>query len=243
MKCLDVIRQLKVNVADFYLVFSACLGQIYVRQSRIEKELFEGKKFKFDFNKCLLEFEDSNDTYNIQYLGAANNKDDIWAWGWNEKTNFPKELFDFANQIKDFGEVHFAEYAKAPHLKMQAKTFTRDLGSTVCAMFGNYGFCSASNGDSTFCVALTNLPEHIFKQVDSQTFIQITMHSLKNHKVNHRLFVEAFLLANDIKYNYEQESLIAHFDEKLEIKFKKTEKDYDLHSITVIKPKEEDLVS
>ncbi len=243
MKGLDVIRKLRVNIKDFYLVFSACLGSVYTTQSRFEQTVLKGRKFRLNLKESFLEFEDG-EKLNIQYLGSSN-KEGIWMWGWNEKTELPSNLFDFANQIKDFGEVHFTDYLKNAAFKMNKENFAQDLTSTVCAMFGNTCFLEGKGENGSLYVSVEGLPNEIFQPVSEKDFAQITMHALKNHKVNHRLFVEAFLSWNDINYSYKDEILFAEFENQVEIEFIKTEKDYNIKSIKVAnpKPKEETLVS
>lgn len=241
MKSLDIIRKLGVNITDFYLVFSACLGSVYVTQSRFEQTITRGRQFKLNFKDCLIEFEDG-DSYPMQYLGATN-KDNIWNWGWNEKTEFSKDVFDFANQIKDFGEVHFADYAKLSTFKMNRDNFAHDLSSTICSMFGNSCFCEGKGENASLFVSVRDLPNEIFAPVTAKEFAQITMHALKLHKANHRLFVEAFLHWNNITYKYIDDVLIANFDLKTEVTFVKTDSDYAIKTIKVENPKNAELPS
>ncbi|MFI3329511.1 MAG: hypothetical protein R3Y05_03355 [bacterium] len=236
MKGLDIIRKLGVDPKDFYLVYSACLGSIYAIQSRFEKDILKGRKFKLNFPECELEFED-NEKYKIQYLGATNNED-IWMWGWNDKTDFPNELFDFTNQIKDFGEVYFADYARTAHFKMNKENFSNDLASTICAMFGGRCSLQAKSERGTLFVAVENVSPEIFSAIESKVFAQITMFALKNNKVNHRLFIEAFLLWNGIDYKIQNTTIVAEFDTKVEFHLIKGENDLVLEKIKIEKPNE-----
>ncbi len=229
MKGMEVIRKLRIDFRDFPSIYSACLGRVFLIQSRMEKNYLKQKEFKLNFKDANIILDEV--VYDIQYMGCEA-QDNIWIWGWDEPNKPEGNVFDFTEQIKDFGEVYFADYAKVGKFKMLKENFGRDLASTICALY-NYCSHSVKTPNGILYLALTNAPKSIFEDVDLKSFIEVTNHCAKNIKMNHKLFVEGFLSFFDIEYFFDGDILKTNIERNIEIKFALVDNEYKMLELKV----------
>lgn len=230
MKGMEVIRKLKIDFRDFESIYSACLGRVFLAQSRFERDVVKKRDFKLNLNEGTVSFED--EVYTVQYLGCESN-DNIWVWGWDETKRPNEDVFEFTEQIKDFGEVYFAEYAKIGKFQIKKENFARDLTSTISAMFGNYVSHGAKTPHGLIYFAVSNLPADLFEVLDLKSFVDIVAHCAKTMKINHKIFIEGFLSFFDIDYRYEGDVLFTELERKIEIEFTLVESQYKMSKLKV----------
>lgn len=231
MKNIDIARKFKIDFRDLASLHSVCLGRTYVVQSRLEKISTSSPKSRVELNNCSIYFEDNK--YDIQLLGFQNLQK-VWIWGWNETTDLPEELFNFANQIKDFSEVYFVDYARRTNYVPNEEGFIRDMTATMCSLFDDYVSIRvpAEKGGLYLAVRAT---EELLAKADLETFIGISNHCVKNVKMNHRLFFEGFLLWNETPYEYDGNAIIAKFDRDVRIEFEVKDKVFYAKRLEILK--------
>ncbi len=230
MKYIEILRKLRVDVRNFSAVYSATIGRSFALQARFEKKLREVEKFSLSLNDLTMKLGDNS--YAIQYLGFET-IEDIWVWGWHEKTELPKELFDFCELIKDFSEVHFMDYAKNTNYKIIDKEFAKNLTATICSMFDDYISHPIPMEKGKMYLAVVPSDDMLGK-CSMHEFLSITTHCLKNLKVHDRLVVEGFLLWNEVEYEKTDDTIIAKFEKDVVITFGKVEEVERVLNIQVV---------
>ena len=60
-------------------------------------------------------------------------------------------------------------------------------------------------------MAFSDVPEEIFAPVTGQKFVALTMQCIQQFSVDHKLFVESFLLWNGTPYEWQDLTVRAHF--------------------------------
>ena len=73
-------------------------------------------------------------------------------------------------------------------------------------------FCGS--GNTYIYMFVKNLPEDIFRKMNSIEFSSRVMEIISTFNVNHKLMVEALLKENDIEYRIEENNIIAKFNEE-----------------------------
>ena len=72
-------------------------------------------------------------------------------------------------------------------------------------------FCGS--GNTNIYMFVKDLPDDIFKKMNSTEFTTHIMEIVSTFNVNHKLMVKALLIENEIEYEENQNSIIAKFDE------------------------------
>lgn len=231
MKYIDIVRKLKIDFRDLDSLYSSCLGRMYTVQGRLEKITNNSKQTKVEFSKCKLYFDET--TFDVQFLGFQNDQK-VWIWGWDEKTELPEELFEFANTIKDFSEVYFIDYARRTNYVPKEDDFVRCMTATLCTLFDDYATFRIPADHGSIYVAI-KVTDDILKKADFDTFISVCNHCLKNVKMNHRLFFEGFLMWCEVPYEFVGNAIIAKFEKEVRIEFIKQEDIYVTTKIEIKK--------
>ena len=68
-------------------------------------------------------------------------------------------------------------------------------------------------------MAFSGVPEEVFAPVTEQKFVALTMQCIQQFSVDHKLFVESFLLLNGTPYEWQDLTVTAHFKDDLIIEF------------------------
>lgn len=215
MEFLDVIKELNVDVKDFGQLYAITLGRVFTVQQAFEETVVSGQKTGVNFQEQKAKFGET--LYDVQYIGCDAEKK-AWLWGWDEKSNFPAELFNLSNQMKQFGIDNEALYCKNPKYDLPAEQFGRFLSGAMTSLF-NVVYHRVNTEKGGLYFAVMNAPESIYEKVDYLKFVNISKHCLQTNKIDHTLFLEGFLLWNGTEYTKEEGKMICKFEREVTINF------------------------
>lgn len=208
----------RFNRANWFETFSASLGNVFVRQIRFTHTIVKG-------NDCELNLEDgtvtfgSNGTYNIQIIGKEDNAKNIWQWAFQDFTSVNKDCLELAYDIQKLGKKFGNEALETPCFELNEMYNGHALSTVACAVQEkNYCYHTCNHPTGALFIAIEDLPDEIYDQIDAGEFMDFTLDRIKHLPVNQKIFVESFLQLNKIPYIWETRvKLVANFGEKLVI--------------------------
>ena len=72
-------------------------------------------------------------------------------------------------------------------------------------------FCGS--GDTSIYMFVKQLPEDIFRKINSSEFTSIVMQMISTFNINHKLMIKSLLIENEIQYNDDENNIVAKFNE------------------------------
>ncbi len=199
-------------------VFSMSLGKILANQLVCSELVVKDQDWQVDFDAGTISF--GQDEYQLQFIGSESSESNTWLWGWENINGFPKEVILLAEQMKVIAE----EWRLKP---MQSAEFDLTDGlngyhmAIVTAALSEDSVCFYRGlhvGGAVF-IAFSPETREVFAPVDIERFVSTAMQCVQEFSVNHELFIQSFLFQNEIEYEWEDQSIIAHFDQDLQIDF------------------------
>ena len=99
----------------------------------------------------------------------------------------------------------------------------------------NYCYYRGPHSGGAIFVAFNGVDEKVFSSVNTRKFIDITMRSIQQFSLNHKLFIESFLDWNKNKYKWQGNIIIADFgkDGELRIEFEKIKDNFRIKNISL----------
>ena len=111
-----------------------------------------------------------------------------------------------------------------------------NLSIVACGLADeNYCYYRGPHSGGAIFVAFNGVDEKVFSFVDARKFIDITMRSIQQFSLNHKLFIESFLDWNKNKYKWQGNIIIADFgkDGELRIEFEKIKDNFRIKNISL----------
>lgn len=215
----DIINRVVDKKNNFIDVFSSCLGKMRAIQYALGEIVVKNSDYQLNFRERYIEFNGIK--YSIKFIGTESKYDNTWMWGWNNVNNFPNELIDLAEAIRNFGIVNNLDVFQTDQLKIDENFNGHNFSIITCGLFKkNYCYYRIPHEGGAIYVALTNVDNKVFESIDEKTFISISLECIQQYDLNHKIFIESFLMWNCTDYewisNYE---IIANFSNKIIISF------------------------
>ena len=206
-------------------IFSANLGKIMAIQIACAEHVVKNRDWNVDFDKGIIAF--GNDEYPLQFLGSEANSSNTWLWAWENINGFDDKIISLAREIKAKGEKLNLEALTTAEINISDELNGHTLSIVACGLADkNYCYYRDPYSDGAIFVAFDGVDEKVFSSVSAKEFVDIIVRCIQQFSLNHKLFVESFLLWNKTKCEWKKNTLIADFEnsQKLEIDFEeKTE--------------------
>ncbi|MFA3904301.1 DUF6882 domain-containing protein [Fusobacterium nucleatum] len=215
-------------------VFSANLGKMMAIQIACGELVVKNKNWNVDFNKGIIAFGD--DEYPLQFLGSEANSSNTWLWAWENINGFDDKIISLARSIKEKGEKLNLEPLINAEIDITDELNGHNLSIVACGLADeNYCYYRGSHSGGAIFVAFNGVDEKVFSFVDARKFIDITMRSIQQFSLNHKLFIESFLDWNKNKYKWQGNIIIADFgkDGELRIEFEKIKDNFRIKNISL----------
>lgn len=109
-----------------------------------------------------------------------------------------------------------------------------NLSIVACGLADeNYCYYRGPHSEGAIFVAFSGVTEKVFSPVDAKKFIDITMKCIQQFSLNHKIFIENFLEWNKNRYEWQENSIAAYFENsgKLKIEFEKVEDNFRIKNI------------
>ena len=209
-----------LDKSDWKQVFSACLGPAMVIQNACAELVVKNRNWNVDLGKGILAFD--NDTYPVQFIGSEASQSDSWMWGWNNINGFDDKILTFVREVHAIGEAWSLEPLTTKSFAMTDELYGHTLAMVACGITkGKYCYYRGPHAGGAIMMAFSGIADTVFNPVDMQNFISTTMNCIQQFEVNHKIFVESFLIWNGTSYEWNGDKLIAHFVQDLEISFER----------------------
>lgn len=221
---------LDLDTGDWFQVFSACLGKMMAIQTACSEIVVKGQDWNVDFSEGTIRF--GNRTYPIQFLGSESASGNTWLWGWENINGFSEKIIQLAQQTREKGEDLGLKPLTTAEFTLDDTYNGHHLSIVTCGLAEKYCYYRGPHSGGAILVAFSDVPDEVFAPVDIHKFISITTQCIQQSLVDHRLFVEGFLLWNHTKYDWNGHTLTAHFDQDLNMEFEQTEKCLRICSMT-----------
>lgn len=207
---------------NWHQVFSASLGKVMANQHACSEIVVKGQSWNVDFSKGIILFGDK--PYPLQFIGSESNSSNSWLWGWKNINHFPNHILQLANQMKIFGDEHRLEPLSVEEFSLDNTFNGHNLSIVTCAL-AQQPLCyyRGPHADGAIFVAFGDVPPEVFAPVDALGFSRIALQCIGQFAVDHIIFMESFLARNKTLYTWHNNSIIAHFEEDMEIEFEEVD--------------------
>ncbi len=225
-----------IDRSNFNEVFSACLGRAITVQEACSEIVVKGQNWNVDFTKGTLSF--GNDAYPMQFIGSESNSNDTWLWGWENVNGFSDSVLKLTNEIKEMTKDFGLDAFTMEQFDLDEIYNGHNLSIIACGIAKeNYCYYRGPHGGGAVFMAFSGVSNEVFAPVDALSFTNITMKCIQNYEVNHKTFVESYLVWNRTKYEWVDNKIIAHFDQDVHIDFEQIGKGLRIKSMnTVLRP-------
>lgn len=200
------------NKGSFYELYSASIGGQLAIQRALGKYVTKDFDWNIDFRSKIITFGENS--YPINFIGSASNVDDTWLWAYENINNFDASLIELAHEVRDQAQQFGCPELLTPKIKLEGAVDAHAL-ATVCSAILDGKFCYylAKHDQGSAAVLLENIPDIVFKRLDTTEFTKIALEIIANHDVDHRIFIEGFLHWNQAVSNFGEKQIIAKFDD------------------------------
>lgn len=211
------LDRLGVDTKNWSQVFSACLGKMMAIQTACGELVVKGQDWNVDFSEGVIRFGDK--AYPLQFIGSEAISSNTWLWGWENINGFSEEILQVAQHTKEIGERWQLEPLTTAEFTLDDTYNGHTLSIVTCGLAENYCYYRGPHAGGAIFVAFSGVPETVFAPVDLPKFLSITTQCIQQFPIDHKIFVEAFLLWNNTSYDWDGLGLAAHFPQDLLIEF------------------------
>ncbi len=222
-----------IDRSNGYQVFSASLGPAIVVQEACAEIVVKGRNWNADFAKGTLSF--GSDVYPMQLIGSESNQSNTWLWGWENINGFDEKIIKFANETKEKTKDWNLQAFTLPQFDLSEVYNGHNMSIIACGISeNNYCYYKGPHSGGAVFMAFSGVPDEVFASVDIQKFSSTVLKCIQSHAVDHKIFVESFLIWNKTEYEWVGDRIIAHFNEDLQIEFESVGDIYRVKSLNAV---------
>lgn len=206
----ETISLLDSNNVNFKDVFSICIGKSFLYQSRFIDYLGKYNRWDTNVKEGILKLDDR--LFNVEYIGTTSTSDNYWYSSElesiipdeyvNLKINTRKIMQSLNLQKFTEGKIELNNDVNGYNLSMIYIAFAPENVAYFCGL-----------GNTSIYMFVKNLPEDIFKKMNSVEFSNRVIEIISTFNVNHKLMVKALLSENEIEYSDNQNNIVAKFND------------------------------
>ena len=207
----ETLKLLNSYDIDFKNVFSICIGKTFLYQKRFIDYIGKYNNWNTNLEEEILKLDDR--IFNVEYIGTTSVSDNFWYSSELERV-IPDEYVDLKiNTRKIMQDLNLGKFTEGKiELKDDINGYNLSMVYIAFAPENVAYFCGS--GDTSIYMFVKNLPEDIFKKMNSIEFSNCVMEIISEFNVNHKLMIKALLNENEIKYSDNQNSIVAKFNDK-----------------------------
>lgn len=211
-----------IDKSDWYQVFSACVGKAMTIQEACGEQVVKEQSWNVDFETGELIF--GKDSYPVQFIGSESNSSNTWKWGWDNINGFKDTLLTLANETEDFGEQWNLSPLTWAGFELNDIFNGHNLSIVACGISKiNYCYYRGAHKGGAVFMGFTGVPDSVFAPVDLCKFIHISTKCIQQFEVDHKIFIESYLLWNGTEFEWDNHTIVAHFGQDLHIEFEKVD--------------------
>lgn len=214
------LERLPIDTGRWDQVFSACLGKMTAIQSACAEQVVGDRDWSVDFSNGVIVFGDQE--YPLQLIGTESALSDTWLWGWDSVKRLPEDLLRLADRTKAAGRRWGLDPLTTASFALDDTFFNGHSMSVVaCGLAERYCYYKCPHSGGAVFVAFSGVPESVFAHVEARRFLSVTMRCTEQFTLDHKAFVEGFLTWNDTPYEWNGQTLTAHFPQQVTIAFER----------------------
>ena len=206
----ETLNLLNTNSTNFKNIFSICIGKSFLFQSRFIDYIGKYNHWDTNVKEGILKLDDR--LFNVEYIGTTSTSDNFWYSSELESV-IPDEYVNLMiNTRKIMQSLDLQELTERKiSLNVDINGYNLSMIYIAFAPENVAYFCGS--GNTSIYMFVKQLPEDIFKKMNSVEFSSRVMEIISTFNVNHKLMVKALLSENEIEYSNDKNNIIAKFNE------------------------------
>lgn len=204
---LDLLNSEGLNYKN---IFSICIGKSYLFQSRFIDYIGKYSHWDTNIKEGILKLDER--LFNVEYIGTTSTSDNYW-YSSELESLIPDEYVNLMIKIRKTMQSLNLEQLTEGKIPLTNDINGYNLSMIYIAFAPENVAYFCGSGDTSIYMFVKQLPENIFKKMNSVEFSSKVMEITSTFNVNHKLMVKALLCENDIDYNDDNNNIVAKFNE------------------------------
>lgn len=191
-------------------IFSICIGKSYLFQSRFIDYIGKYSHWDTNIKEGILKLDERS--FNVEYIGTTSTSDNYW-YSSELESLIPDEYVNLMIKIRKTMQSLNLEQLTEGKIPLTNDINGYNLSMIYIAFAPENVAYFCGSGDTSIYMFVKQLPENIFKKMNSVEFSSKVMEITSTFNVNHKLMVKALLCENEINYNDDNNNIVAKFNE------------------------------
>ncbi len=191
-------------------IFSICIGKSYLFQSRFIDYIGKYSYWDTNIKEGILKLDER--LFNVEYIGTTSTSDNYW-YSSELESLIPDEYVNLMIKIRKTMQSLNLEQLAEGKIPLTNDINGYNLSMIYIAFAPENVAYFCGSGDTSIYMFVKQLPENIFKKMNSVEFSSKVMEITSTFNVNHKLMVKALLCENEIDYNDDNNNIVAKFNE------------------------------
>ena len=208
---LSLIRKDEMN---FKNLFSICIGNQYLHQRRFLDYIGKYSHRDLDLTTGSLLLDGMN--FNVECIGTTSNNDYYWCSSEIEKV-IPDEYVNLMIKTRQILEkINVLSFLTDSKIVVEGDINGYNLSMiyiAFCPEEVSYYCVTDDASGSNIYLFVKNLPNNIFKPIESFELFGVINEIISTFNVDLRLMIKALLMESDIPFEEEENKIIVHFSE------------------------------
>ena len=204
---LDLLNSEGLNYKN---IFSICIGKSYLFQSRFIDYIGKYSHWDTNIKEGILKLDER--LFNVEYIGTTSISDNYW-YSSELESLIPDEYVNLMIKIRKTMQPLNLEQLTEGKIPLTNDINGYNLSMIYIAFAPENVAYFCGSGDTSIYMFVKQIPENIFKKMNSVEFSSKVMEITSTFNVNHKLMVKALLCENEIDYNDDDNNIVAKFNE------------------------------
>lgn len=191
-------------------IFSICIGKSYLFQSRFIDYIGKYSYWDTNIKEGILKLDER--LFNVEYIGTTSTSNNYW-YSSELESLIPDEYVNLMIKIRKTMQSLNLEQLTEGKIPLTNDINGYNLSMIYIAFAPENVAYFCESGDTSIYMFVKQLPENIFKKMNSVEFSSKVMEITSTFNVNHKLMVKALLCENEINYNDDNNNIVAKFNE------------------------------
>ena len=191
-------------------IFSICIGKSYLFQSRFIDYIGKYSHWDTNIKEGILKLDER--LFNVEYIGTTSTSDNYW-YSSELESLIPDEYVNLMIKIRKTMQSLNLEQLTEGKIPLTNDINGYNLSMIYIAFAPENVAYFCGSGDTSIYMFVKQLPENIFKKMNSVEFSSKVMEITSTFNVNHKLMVKTLLCENEIDYNDDNNNIVAKFNE------------------------------
>ena len=206
----ETLDLLNTEGLNYKNIFSICIGKSYLFQSRFIDYIGKYSHWDTNIKEGILKLDER--LFNVEYIGTTSISDNYW-YSSELESLIPDEYVNLMIKIRKTMQSLNLEQLTEGKIPLTNDINGYNLSMIYIAFAPENVAYFCGSGDTSIYMFVKQIPENIFKKMNSVEFSSKVMEITSTFNVNHKLMVKALLCENEIDYNDDDNNIVAKFNE------------------------------